>query len=318
MVFTAFALSAPSAFAQGGDRAAAEALFEKGRAAMERGDLNTACAAFDESNRLDPAPGTLFNLADCEEKRGHFSSAWQLFDQTASKLPPNDERRESVQQRADSLKARLSHLTITLAPGAPQDSRVVRDQFEVRPVSLGLPLPVDPGAHWIIVTAPGRNENRISVQLAEGESKEIAVEPGPPIGAAPQGTPPRSTPPTALESSGKAHGHFDKQTAGYVIGGIGVAGIGTALVLGAVALGKKSTVDAHCNTALRTCDSPDAVDAASSGGTLATVSTVSFIVGAVATGVGVYFVLSSDGGNQTRVGSNLRRGGGILEISREF
>src|SRR5262245_12604205 len=113
---TSFAMLVPCAFAQTGDRAAAEALFEKGRAAMEKGDFNTACAAFAESNRLDPAPGTLFNQADCEEKRGHLATAWQLFDLTMSKIPEADERRESVQERADALKERLPKLTITLRP----------------------------------------------------------------------------------------------------------------------------------------------------------------------------------------------------------
>lgn len=310
-VLMAGVLTAPCALAQGGDRAAAEALFEKGRTAMDKGDYATACAAFEESNRLDPAPGTLFNQADCEEKRGHLATAWQLFDLAISKIPETDERRESVQDRADSLKARLPHLTITLGPGAPPDSKVMRDQFEVRPVTFGVSIPVDPGAHTIIVTAPGRAESRVAVQLAEGESKEIAVEPGPAAGATVA-----STGPAQADTSPK--GHFNKRTAGYVIGGIGVAGIGTALVLGAVALGKKSTVNQHCDATTRVCDSPEGLDAASSGSTIATVSTVSFIVGAAATGLGVYFVLTSNDGDKTSVGAIPRRGGGMLGITREF
>ena len=165
--------------------------------------------------------------------------------------------------------------------------------------------------HTVLVSAPGRTENRIAVQLAEGEAKEIAVEPGPLVGsAAPMAAP--------VQADTPRKGHFNKRTAGYVIGGIGVAGIGTALVLGAVALGKKTTVNEHCDAATRTCDSPEGVDAASSGATLSTVSTVSFFVGAAATGLGVYFILTSGDGDKTTVGAIPRRGGGMLGISREF
>ncbi|MFO0567610.1 MAG: hypothetical protein U0263_18270 [Polyangiaceae bacterium] len=57
--------------AQGRDATAAEALFNAGRDAVKAGDYPTACAKFRESNRLDPAPGTVLNLADCEEHLGH-------------------------------------------------------------------------------------------------------------------------------------------------------------------------------------------------------------------------------------------------------
>jgi hypothetical protein len=300
--------------AQDGDRAVAEALFEKGRAAMEREDYDTACAAFAESNRLDPAPGTLFNQADCEEQRGHLSNAWQLFDQASSKLSETDERRAIVVERAAALKARIPHLTITLAPGAPPESKIVCDALEIRPVSLGLALPIDPGMHRIVVTAPGRPERRYAMPIDESENKEIVVEPGPSgasvAPAAPKAVAPSSNPPPASS--------FDKRTVGYVVGGVGVAAIGTAFVLGAVALGKKSTVNQDCDAATKTCKSQEGIDAASSGSTISTVSTVSFLVGAVATGVGAYLILSSKDGNQTKVGLTAIPAGGFLGAVREF
>src|SRR5687768_8531645 len=58
------------ALAQPRDAAAGEALFIEGRRLMKVGDRPAACAKFAESQRLDPAVGTLANLADCEEQRG--------------------------------------------------------------------------------------------------------------------------------------------------------------------------------------------------------------------------------------------------------
>src|SRR5687768_2981870 len=64
----AIAISAASAGAEPRDAAAAEALFRQGRQAADAGDHAKACEKFKESNRLDPALGTVFNIADCEEK----------------------------------------------------------------------------------------------------------------------------------------------------------------------------------------------------------------------------------------------------------
>ncbi|NOU28880.1 MAG: hypothetical protein HOO96_13330, partial [Polyangiaceae bacterium] len=48
----------------------AETLFREGRKALEAGDYAVACAKFAESQRIEPAPGTLLNLAGCEERSG--------------------------------------------------------------------------------------------------------------------------------------------------------------------------------------------------------------------------------------------------------
>src|SRR5688572_24536755 len=56
--------------------AAAEQIFEQARAAFDRGDYATACPLFEASQKLDPALGTLLNMATCYEKAGQLASAW--------------------------------------------------------------------------------------------------------------------------------------------------------------------------------------------------------------------------------------------------
>lgn len=316
-------ITVPAA-AQAGDRAAAEALFQKARDAMASADYDTACSAFEESNRMDPAPGTMVNLAGCEEKRGHLASAWQWFEQSAAKLAQDDPRREFVVGRAAELKARLPLLTVRLAPGAPADSKVVRDSVELRSASLGLALPIDPGAHRIVVSAAGRAEKRYAVALVEKEQKDLVVEPGPPLSAPEQAAPPPAAPAAAGPSEAapdtgvrSAPSGGSTRTLGYVVGGVGVAGIGTALVVGGLVLGKKGTVADHCSSASRSCDQ-EGLDAVSSGATLSTVSTVSFVIGAVATGVGVYFIVTSKDEPKTTVGAVGAPGGGFLRVATEF
>src|SRR5262249_43796344 len=107
LLFSAF-----RAHAQGRDPAAAEALFKEGRKAADAGDYETACVRFRESERLDAAVGTEFNLADCEEHRGKLAEAWQLFRRTLEQLTPTDERWSIAKDREQSLAGRVPKLIV--------------------------------------------------------------------------------------------------------------------------------------------------------------------------------------------------------------
>src|SRR5688500_12518180 len=136
------------------DPAAAEALFEQGRRALEKNDLETACAKFAESQRLDPGVGTLMNWATCEERQGHIATAWQRWREALAQLPADDDRLAFARQRVAALEPRLPQLSITLRPDAPSGARVQRDGVVLGRASLGTALPVDPGVRAITVDAP--------------------------------------------------------------------------------------------------------------------------------------------------------------------
>lgn len=272
---------APRALAQGADAAAAEVLFREGREAADAGDFRTACQKFHESHRLDPAPGTMLNIADCEERQGKLATAWTFYRAVVQKIPPSDERNALARARAEQLEPRLPRLMLELAPSAPPGSRVRRDGVELKAASLSTELPVDPGPHVIEVTAPGRAKRLYEVSLREGERVRRVVEPGAPNAEAAPETP------GAEQASGSGN-----RTLGWVLGSVGVAGLAVGAVTGMMVLDKKSTVDENCDADKR-CNQTGA-DAAESGRTLGTVSGVSFVVGGLALAAGAYFVLSSD------------------------
>jgi hypothetical protein len=274
--------------AQTRDRAAGEALFRAGREAAEAGDHATACKRFEESNRLDPALGTLFNIADCREKLGRLASAWQAFQEVAQRLGPGDERGPIAEARAAALEPRLPRLVLQLSPGAPVGTVVLREEVELGTGSLGVPLPVDPGRHVVTVRAPGRAERRYDVVLEEGKATELTLEVGEPApgqGATAATSTPTSPPPDLPASGGSS------RTAGFVVGGIGVASVIAGVVTGGLALRYKSKMDDHCSDGV--CDQTG-FDAADKGDTFAKISTVTFAVGAVGIGLGTYLLLSSD------------------------
>ena len=173
-----FAAPAPSTDA--GRSAAAEALFESGHEAMSKGDYDTACARFEESNRLDPAVGSLLNLAACEEKRGRFATSWQLFKRVMSDLPPGDDRYPIAQRRASALRPRVPHVTLKLASDAPKQTTVKYGAVVLGQASFEVPLPLDPGEHKLVVGAPEREPRTYTVVVSEGETKVLTVGPGGP------------------------------------------------------------------------------------------------------------------------------------------
>lgn len=321
LLLGALVILPPVAAAQGRDRAGAEALFRAGRDAAERGDYATACQRFEESNRLDPALGTLFNLADCEEKTGKLASAWQRFREVAQRLSPTDERSAIARDRAAALEPRLPKLVLHLAEGVPPEAVVVRDGVELGTASLGLGLPVDPGAHVVLVRAPGRVDKRYELTLQEAETRELHLEAGEVEAAA---TPGPEVPPTTPSSTTSStltvlppNESAPSKTAGYVITGVGAASLVAGLVTGGLALSRKGEMDDNCDA--RGACNQTGLDAAEAGDTFATISTVTFGLGAVGVALGTVLLLTSeDETKRISVGATTGPHGGELLLQGQF
>jgi tetratricopeptide (TPR) repeat protein len=271
------------------ERAAAEALFEAGHAAMDEGDYDTACQKFQASMELDPAPGTLMNLGNCEEKRGHVASAWERYLAAQRDLPESDRRRQFARDKVAELEPKVPRLRLLLADEAPVETEVRRDEIDLTG-SLGVPLPLDPGSYSIRVSAPGYEEQSFEVDLALGESLDLEVFPGERM--------PDPLPSAELGAEERRFGPLTQLEWGYVAGGVGVVGIGTALTMGALAYNESKTMEEHCDARLRRCDDTG-LEAKSSGATFATVANVAGGVGLVALGAGIYLVLTSGPGRES-------------------
>src|SRR5688572_31408250 len=103
---------------------------------MAAGSYDIACARFRDSDRLDPAVGTRFNLADCEERRGRIATAWSLFRGVLSELAPDDDRRPIADERAKRLEPRLPKLTLRRTVETPPGVRVRIDRVDRKSTRL--------------------------------------------------------------------------------------------------------------------------------------------------------------------------------------
>lgn len=255
--------------------AQADEQFRRGREEQNRGNCQEALEYFRASHALKPQRGTLLNMGLCEKQLGQLAKALQHLEEVLPQLPQGDDRRDIVRENLTELKARVPWLRIVLTANAPVGTVVTYDDSELEPTMIGTDIPVDPGKHVVIVEAAGLPDRRYEVMIVEGKRQTLRVEPG------------VLPPPVVIQAEDPAR--KNKLTAGFIVGGLGVAGIVTGAITGGMALRDHSAAEKACPT--HTGCGDEVMDLANRGQTLSTVSTVAFAVGVVGLGVGVPLVL---------------------------
>jgi serine/threonine-protein kinase len=305
--------------AAAGDPAAAQVLFDDAKRLSGEGKYADACVKFEESQKLDPGIGTLFNLADCFEHVGKTASAWAAFlDVAAQARAQKQPQREQVAaDRAAALKPRLARLTITVSEGASASGlHVERDGTEVGPGQWGTAIPVDPGQHTIRASAPGKQTWQTVLDVkAEGDAAAVVA---PLLDAA--SAPPAAPAPPPADSGVEAQSDTDsggsRRVIGLVVGGAGVVGLGVSAVFGLVSKSKHDDAGKHCDSDTNHCDATGVSlrdDARQAG----TISTIVFLVGAtaLATGAVLYFTAPKKvGGAAVTASPVVARGQGGLAL----
>ena len=187
-----------TAAAQPTDPAAARVLFSEGRELFDQGQYELACGKFESSQRLSPGAGTLFNLAMCWQKLGRTASAWARFLDAASfaRQARQSGREQEARRLAAELAPKLAHLTIS-AQATPKGLEVTRDGIRLDRGAWDTALPVDPGPHEVVATAPGRLPFSQTVQVEDGEHASLSI-PELSLVPAPPADPPPLAPPACL------------------------------------------------------------------------------------------------------------------------
>lgn len=182
------------------DKAKANRLFQEGQELMGDRKYDAACAKFDESYALLNGVGTLFNLADCNEKRGKYKVAYDLFGEVivrsnnmAAALQGAAGKPEDIQKwtnrvtaaegRQSALAKKLVKIKIMIPSGASSKVKVVKiDGQIIPPDQYGVELVYDPGAHVVMAetTNDAGDPYEEELDLDEGtvESISIPVKPG--------------------------------------------------------------------------------------------------------------------------------------------
>ncbi len=217
------AASEPSAKDAATNETEGQRLFREGREALARSELEFACNKFTESYAKEKAIGPLLNLANCEENRGRLVAARNLW--LAARTLPIDDRELATlaETRLAALEPNVPRLQIELEEGSAPEARVEVDG--VLQASLQDPIYLDPGEHTIAGRA-GSSATIKEIALKRGQLLTVKLLVKPPPA-------PRSE---------------EAWVAGWILGGVGVAGAIGFAATGAIILGQAGDwADAGCN-----------------------------------------------------------------------
>jgi hypothetical protein len=166
-----------------GDLATARNALREGLALREKGDLLGALGRFTTAHDLVPTPVTAFELGKTHLLMGHVLQAHELFIKIG-RIPPALEEsqrsataREEAARLATDLEPRIPTLRILLKL-PPEATAVVRiDDDPITVTGTVTPRAVEPGKHVIVARAGDGPEERVTMDLAEGETKDVDLAP---------------------------------------------------------------------------------------------------------------------------------------------
>lgn len=292
-VLSAFGVVAACLCAAGAARAddsiAAQALFDQGKEAMAAKDYTRACPKFAESLRLEPALGTLLNLADCYEREGKLASAWSAFREVASKarVAGQTERARIGKERAAALAPRLSALVVSVPADSRMEGLVIRrDGTIVGEAEWDSPIPVDSGGHSVEASCPGHKTWSQTVNVNEAaQTMTVAVPVLEPLPAETPAVPfvPATPPPAPVSATPAPSPIIHRSDAGprpvtLIVGAVGIAGLATGGLFGLLSLIKHNQASQDC-PAPGPCTTQSGFDERNAAHDFGNVSTVAIAAG---------------------------------------
>jgi hypothetical protein len=266
----------------------ADKLFREARTLMGQNKFDAACPKLEQSQKLDPAPGTQYQLAVCYEATGRPATALALFTEVAdlAQKAGFKDKEKVARDKASALEPKVPRIIVEV----PASSRVSglsisRDGKEVPDSQYNQPILVDPGEYAIAANAPNKKPFDTTVSV-RGEGVRVKV----PIVLVDvesfsrrDDIPPPPPPPPPKKSS------FGVQRiAGLGMAAVGVGGVAVGAVFGVNA---KSTYDKAINNhslcpTKKACY-PDGKKLVDEAQTDALISTIGFIAGGVVLAGGV-------------------------------
>jgi hypothetical protein len=304
------------------DKQAADALFQEAQGLMKKGQFDVACPKLAESQRLDPAVGTLMYLGFCYEQVGKLASAWSTYQAaaTAAQQAGQADRARVAAERVTLLEPKLARLTVRV-PAAVRVSglRIECNGVVLETEAWDQPEPRDPGTVKIQASAPNRETYATSTTV--GPEPGTTVIEIPRLGEQPATVAPAAAPTTAERSSqvitpppGKAEadrGTWEslrryQRPAGIVLGALGVLSLGTSGYFALSSASKENQTSRHCGSRIGAPDA-DACDA--TGMDLneqaldaADVATWTAVVGGVAVAGGAVLYLTAPSAERAAAG----------------
>ena len=254
--------------------------FGQALALQTGGDWAGALALLNEVAAVKPTPQVRFNIALCEERLGRLVSALGDYELAASDATAEktDQVRQEVESRLESLKARVPRVVVSRGVGA-DSANISLDGVSLGDSVLDNPLPADPGPHVIEATALGFLPFKRAFRVAEQQTAHIVVTLEPELATSQPLVQPAGRPPSQAV-----------RTAGFVVGGAGIASLIASGAMFYLRHRAKSDLDEQCGADRTAC--PDSArNTVDRGKLYTTLGDVTLAVGAVGLALGATLVI---------------------------
>jgi hypothetical protein len=272
------------------DKETARALMKEADAKREKGDFKGAYEGFKAAHAIMGVPTTGYLLGRSQVDLGMLVEARDTL-LAVTRMPPQPGENETYalartesQKLADEIEPKIPSIKIVLT-GVPEGATptVTIDGQPINAATIGVPRKHNPGTHAIVVTV-GSTIKKSSVELKEGETRELSIDVAAP--PAPEPEPPSDAPPPEAPADA-VHRTSPLVYAGF--GGAAVFGI-VGAITGGLAFSKASAAKDGCDGTRCPPATHDDID---SSKTFGTVSTVAFALTGVGLAVGIYGLFSS-------------------------
>jgi hypothetical protein len=283
------------------EQALAEALFRDGRELLERGEYAAACGKLGESYRLDPASGTLLNLALCHEQEGKLATAWVEYQNALARVrrEGSEERISFARDAIARVEPRVPRVRIEVTETEGQAITVELDGTPLGRAAWGGEMPVDPGTVYIRATAREHRPYEAELTIVAGQVLTAKIpalvrEAGPaPLQATASShveNPRPAAPVSKTSESAPSMTNDNRRVTAYVATGAGVLGVAAGTYFGIVAILQKQESDPKCPGGV--CETDEDLSLYQTAQLNANLSNVGFGLGLVGLGVGAYLFLT--------------------------
>lgn len=162
-------LSAPPAAAAPSE---ADKLYVEGVKHLAKGELEKAVERFERALALEPSAPLLFNLGQAQLKLGRLVAAKKSLVEAVALAEKKGPKSivELATTALGELGDRVPQISIEAVRGV-SGAKVTLDGAEVAADGKG--IDVDPGRHEVVVTAPGYERFKVSLELAEGDRERV-------------------------------------------------------------------------------------------------------------------------------------------------
>jgi hypothetical protein len=311
----------------------AQVRFNKGRELFIANQFAPALVEFRAASELYESPNTRLYIARCERELGHAASAYVEYERAANEAadravsdPRYTSTRDVAKQEAGALEKKLAHVTVLAPAGLPEGTMITVNGAPLGPAGVGVAAPIDPGPVEVIAKANGYVTAKKTATAAAGESIEVKLK----LEKEASSTSTNNTSTTTNtntrtnndtpiivhdEPRGPSHG---LRNAGFVVGAVGIAGMGVFGAFAALAQTRFDQLKQQCGDV--PCD-PSLGPKIDEGQTFQNIANIALAAGGVLIVTGAIMIIAgvSTSRPQTTASIVPLMGGGFMAgVTRAF